>query len=413
MDRLLFLAQRIPYPPDKGEKIRSWNMLRHLAGRYEVHLGCFHDVAEDARHIPRLRELCASVFCPRLVPWRAKLRSLPLLLGNKPLTIGYFAHRELRRWVKATLAAERPSHVFVFASSMAPYAMSYRAGFHVLDMVDVDSDKWRQYAATKSWPVRAVYEREQRTLLEFERTAARTFDATLLVSRAESELFRALAPETAARVHTVPNGIDAEFFDPARNYPDPFPPGGPRAVFTGAMDYWPNVQAVGWFVAEVMPALRKRWPGFEFVIVGHNPVPAVQRLGAAPGVVVTGPVPDTRPFLKHADVVVAPLKIARGTQNKVLEAMAMARPVIATPEATQGSEATLGRELLVASSADEFVRCIDSVLSGERTGMGSQARERVLGDCQWKFDLLDAIMDGRAASVPTAASARNPHVQQG
>jgi sugar transferase (PEP-CTERM/EpsH1 system associated) len=389
MERLLFLAQRIPYPPDKGEKIRAWNMLRHLCGRYEVHLGCFYDNPEDARHIPLLREMCASVGCPRLIPWRAKLRSLALLAGSKPLTIGYFADARLRRWVAATLATERPSRVFVFASSMAPYVHDYRG-------------KWRQYAATKSWPARAIYEREHRTLLAFERRIARAFDATLLVSEAESDLFRALAPESASRIHTVPNGIDADYFDPSHAHPDPFAGPGPRVVFTGAMDYWPNVQGVLWFASEIMPILRKRWPDLEFVIVGHHPVPAVRRLATAHGIVVTGRVADVRPYLQHADAVVAPLRIARGTQNKVLEAMAMARPVIATPEAVQGVAASARRDLLVASGADEFARSVDAVLSGQEGGLGASARERVLRDCRWKFDVLDGIMAARTETLMAA-----------
>jgi sugar transferase (PEP-CTERM/EpsH1 system associated) len=392
MQSLLFLSQRIPYPPDKGEKIRAWNILRHLVERYDVHLGCFHDRAEDAQYIPHLEALCASVCCPRLVPWRATIKSLARLPSDDPLTIGYFANRRLRRWVDSTLAARRISHVFVFASSMAPYVADHRGAFRVLDMVDVDSDKWQQYAPTRPWPMRAIYEREHRTLLNFERRIVGAFDATLFVSRAEADLFRSLAPEVAARIHTVPNGVDVNYFDASGDYVNPYNGRGPHVVFTGAMDYWPNVQAVQWFATEVTPALRQRWADLEFAIVGHNPVSAVRRLAAFPGITVTGRVPDVRPYLKYADVVVAPLKIARGTQNKVLEAMAMARPVIATPEALQGVTACVGQELLVARTADEFVQHVSAVLSGEHAGMGSRARERVARDSLWKFEMLDEIM---------------------
>ena len=401
MEPLLFLAQRIPYPPEKGEKIRAWRIFQHLAQRYEMHLGCLYDTPGDARHIPFVEGLCASFCCPRLVPWRAKLGSLARLARGEPLTLGYFENAALRRWVEAVLAAHRPPQVFVFSSAMASYVRHYHDGIRVLDMVDVDSDKWRQYAATKRWPLGAIYEREHRTLFAFERAVACEFDATLLVSRSEAALFRSLAPE-ADRVHVMTNGVDLDAYDPRRAYADPYPRRAPRVVFTGAMDYWPNVQAVGWFVAEIMPLLRQRRPNLEFIIVGLNPAPAVRRLASVPGVTVTGRVADVRPYLQHADAVVAPLRIARGVQNKVLEAMAMAKPVVATPDACQGIAATHGSDLLVAATAVDFAACVESVLAGAAPQLGRSARERILRDYRWNFDVLDAIMAG-GTQRPAAA----------
>jgi len=402
MAHLLFLSHRIPYPPEKGDKIRAWRILQHLAWRYELHLGCLHDAVEDAEHIPFLERLCVSVCCPRLVPWQAKLRCLPRLAGGDPLTLGYFANASLQHWVEATLRTYCPQAVFVFSSAMAAYVRHYHDGVRILDMVDVDSDKWRQYAATQSWPLSALYGREWRTLLAFERAIARDFDATLLVSEAETALFRSLAPESAARILTLPNGIDTEYFDPGHDYPDPYCGKGPVVVFTGAMDYWPNVQAVGWFSAEVMPILRGRFPDLQFFIVGINPAPAVRRLASEPGVTVTGRVADVRPYLKHASVVVAPLKIARGVQNKVLEAMAMGKPVVATPEACQGIAATPGSELETAASAVEFASRIESILAGQAPDLGLRARARIVRHYQWNFDLLDGIMEA-PIHAPAAA----------
>ena len=392
MEPLLFLSQRIPYPPEKGEKIRAWRILQHLAGRFQIHLGCLHDDPDDAQHIAFLRGVCADVCCPPLVPWRAKLRSLGGMARGEPLTLGYFDDAALRHWVDETLRAHRPGRIFVFSSAMAPYVRDARAGIRVLDMVDVDSDKWRQYAATRPWPLSALYEREHRTLLAFERLIAREFDATLLVSRAETQLFQSLAPEAAGRVHTMTNGIDAAYFDPARVYQNPYPRRAPIVVFTGAMDYWPNVQAVTWFAAEVMPALRERRPDLEFFIVGLNPAPAVRRLAERPGITVTGRVPDVRPYLSHANVVVAPLRIARGVQNKVLEAMAMAKPVVVTPDACQGIAAAPGTEFLVAATAADFTTAVAAVLDGKGAVLGARARERIVRDYQWNFDRLDGIM---------------------
>ena len=296
MEQLLFLTQRIPYPPDKGDKIRAWQILSHFAKSYRVHLGCFCDDPADLRHVPFLEGVCASLCCRTLSPKRAKLKSLANLGSGKPLTLGYFADAALRQWVDATVAANRPSRIFVFCSAMAPYALPHRAAIRILDMVDVDSDKWRQYAATKAWPASAIYARESRTLLAFERKIAGEFDATLLVSRAEADLFKRLAPELAARVMALPNGVDAAHFDPGRPYADPYPAGVRALCYTGAMDYWPNVDAVTWFAERVMPLLTARAPGLEFWIVGANPAPAVERLARLPAVRVTGRVDDVRPY---------------------------------------------------------------------------------------------------------------------
>jgi sugar transferase (PEP-CTERM/EpsH1 system associated) len=394
MDHLLFLTQRIPYPPDKGDKIRSWRILQHLARRYHVHLGCFYDAPEDAAHIAFLETVCASLCCLRLRPALARLRSLKALAHGEALTLGYFDDARLRQWVDRTMRAHAPAQIFVFCSAVAPYVLDHRAGRRIIDLVDVDSEKWRQYAATRPFPLSAVYAREGRRLLAFERSAAAAFDATLLASAAEADLFRRLAPEAAVRVRAMPNGIDAAYFRPDHDHPNPFPRPCPVIVFTGSMDYWPNIQAATWFAREAMPLLRRRRPNAEFWIVGANPVAAVRALAGANGVVVTGRVDDIRPYLHHAAAAVAPLSIARGVLNKVLEAMAMAKPVVATPEACEGIEAAPGDSLLVARTAPEFADRLDAVLAGTHDDLGARARHCVLAQHRWDFGVLDAMMGG-------------------
>jgi sugar transferase (PEP-CTERM/EpsH1 system associated) len=401
MEPLLFLSHRVPYPPEKGEKIRAWHILQHLAQRYAVHLGCLHDDPADAQHIPFLRSICADLCCVPLAPRRAKLRSLARLGSGSALTLGYFEDGALRRWVESTLRAARPRRVFVFSSGMADYVRDYGAGIRILDMVDVDSDKWRQYAETSIWPFSAIYAREHRTLLAFERSCARAFDATLLVSPVETALFRSLAPEAAGRIHTVTNGVDIDYFDPRRECANPYP-GAPAIVFTGAMDYWPNIEGVTWFATAILPRLRARRSDLAFFIVGINPAPAVRRLAGLPGVTVTGRVADILPYLRHAAAVVAPLRIARGTQNKVLEAMAMARPVIATREAAQGITAAEGQDFLVAGTAEDFAAQVETVLAGGAPDLGHRARERILRDHRWNFDTLDRIMAGETEALLAA-----------
>jgi sugar transferase (PEP-CTERM/EpsH1 system associated) len=278
----------------------------------------------------------------------------------------------------------------------------------VLDLVDVDTEKWRAYAATARLPMRAVWAREARTLLAFERRAALEFDHTLLVSAEEARRFAELAPESAARIGHVDNGVDLARFDPARAWPNPYAPDAPPAiVFTGSMGYRPNVEAVAWFAERVMPLLAARGIAVGFHIVGANPAPAVQALARLPGITVTGAVPEVQPFLAHAAVAVAPLQIARGIQNKVLEAMAMACPVIASPEAFEGVRATPGRDLLVAATPEETAGRVAEVLAGAHPGLGAAARAAVLRGHDWSATLraLDALLPTRPGDAPRLAAA--------
>ncbi len=389
MRDLLFLCHRLPYPPEKGEKIRAWHMLRHLSRTHRLHVGCFIDDPADWTHVPFLRSLCADLAC---FPFDRNAQRLRGLLGfrpGRPLTLDYFHDRRLSRWVDRTLREQPIQDVFVFSSAMAPYAM-HRAvpGGRVLDMVDVDSEKWRAYAAQCRGPRKAVWGREARTLLAFERRAAAAFDRTLFVSRDEWLRFTAVAPECATRTGWLENGVDAARFSPEYDLPDPFAVARPRIVFTGTMDYWPNADAVLWFAREVMPTLRGRTQAPSFHIVGANPGRELLRLAeSAPDVFVTGRVADTRPYIAHADVVVAPLRIARGIQNKVLEAMAMARPVVASPQAFEGVRAEPGTDLLVADGAEAMAAAVADVLDGRQPGLGRAARSAVERRYEWAATL--------------------------
>jgi sugar transferase (PEP-CTERM/EpsH1 system associated) len=392
MKDLLFLAHRIPYPPDKGDKIRAWNVLKHLAGRYRVHLATFIDAPEDIAWIPHLQRICASVVWRNLSPRRARLRSLAGLLNRAPLTQFYFGDRQLHQAVEQLAAAHEPALVYVFSSAMAPYVPDRPGARVILDMVDVDSEKWRQYAGTRGGPSRVIYRREGRMLLALERRAAARADAVVLVSRAEAELFAALVPEAAAHTHSVGNGVDVAYFDPARMFPNPLG-ARPAIVFTGMMDYRPNVEAMVWFVQQVMPQLRAPAAAPCLWIVGANPSRAVRAL-AGSDVRVTGRVPDVRPYLKHARVAVAPLQIGRGVQNKVLEAMAMGLPVVVTPQAREGLDAC-DDELLTAATPADFSTAIADVLGGVVGPIGARARARVVRDYDWTASLrgLDRLIE--------------------
>ena len=387
MQDLLLLIHRIPYPPNKGDKIRSYNLLKHLARDYRVHLATFVDDADDWQYVPKVEAMCASSHFAALKPLLARVRSLGALVKNRSLSLDYYQDAGLQRWVDQTVAAHAIKRVLVFSSAMAQYADKYRDARRVIDFCDVDSDKWRQYADKKSWPMSWLYRHEARQLLRYERQVASQYDASLFVSNPEADLFRQLAPESVERIGHFSNGVDTEYFSPEHALVSPYAPGERALVFTGAMDYWPNVDAVQWFCDEVFPTLRRNDPELRFYIVGSRPAPQVQALAQAPGVTVTGTVPDVRPYIRHARVAVAPLRIARGIQNKVLEAMAMATPVVVSPQALEGIAAEPGRELLLASDAAGFADAVAQLLARAGNDMGLAARARVEHHYSWPSNL--------------------------
>lgn len=399
MQDLLFIAHRIPYPPDKGEKIRGLNLLKHLSKSYRIHLGCLMEAPEDPGHLETLREWCATVGGFPIDKRRQKIAALLRARPGRPLMLDYYRQPGLQRWVDDTMARTAMAITYVYSVAMMPYAENARVprarrGRLILDAQDIDSEKWGTYAGTAAFPMRHVWQREARTLLAYERHAAMACEATLFVSPQEAGRFAELAPETHDRLHAVENGVDLDRFSPTAAYDAPFKTAGPHLVFTGNMDYWPNADAVAWFAADVMPLLRAARPTIELHVVGANPGPETLRLATLPGVTVTGRVPDVRPYVAHADVCVAPLRIARGIQNKVLEAMAMARPVVASPQAYEGVRAMAGRDLLVADGAADTCTTIGSVLDGAHPGLGEAGRRAVEAGYAWSATLerLDDIL---------------------
>lgn len=406
MEPLLFLVHRIPFPPNKGDKIRSFNLLRHLSRRFRVHVGAFVDDAADWHHREELQDYCASLFLQPLHPLRARLRSLGALLNGLPLTVPYYRDEAMARWVAGVLEGG-VARVLVFSAAMAQYLPANAADRHVvIDFVDVDSDKWAQYAGRHRFPMNWMYRREARTLLAHERRLALGARAAVFVSEEEAALFRRLAPETAARVHAIDNGVDTDYFSPHRDYPDPYPPGSLNLVFTGAMDYWANVDAVQFFAESVFPRVRLEVPDARFSVVGARPTAAVRRLGTQPGVVVTGAVRDIRPWLAHARAAVAPMRIARGVQNKVLEAFAMARPVVATSRAMEGLQADPDLPWPVSDDPDGLARCCIELLRGPAgDDLGRRARDLVCDRYSWQehADRLADLMEGKPPPVSPSA----------
>ena len=407
MANLLYLVHRIPYPPNKGDKVRSYHILKHLAARHRVFLGTFADDPDDLQHVARLRELCAELRVIELSPRLARLRSVSGFAANEPLSVAYYRNAELARWVDSTLAKEAIDACIVFSSAMAQYVAGADAPRTVLiDFVDVDSAKWAQYANSRWWPLSWVYRREGSRLLAFERAAADRATRAFFVTDAEADLFRRLAPGCVGRIETIGNGVDTEQYAPSQALPSPFAAGSLPVVFTGAMDYWPNVDGVRWFAEEVLPRVLDALPNAHFTIVGMRPTAAVKALASA-RVTVTGTVPDVRPYLQHAAVVVAPLRVARGIQNKILEAMAMARPVVATDACGAGIDAVNGRHFVTAHDAATMADAVVSLLrDGEAARMmGNAARARIVARYTWaaQLRLLEEALAPATLSAAAAA----------
>ena len=390
MRNLLYLVHRLPYPPNKGDKVRSYHLLKHLTRSHRVFLGTFIDDPADAAWLDTVQALCPDLHVARLNPRLAKLRSLGGLLTGQALSLGYYENAELRAWVRGVATTHAIDATVIFSSVMAQFVdgVPELAGVPMLvDFVDVDSAKWTQYAPNHRWPMSWLYQREGERLLAFERSVAVQARRSFFVTDKETALFVQHAPEAAARVEAISNGVDAEFFSPDPTRASPFQT--PHTlVFTGAMDYWPNIDAVCWFVQAVLPGILTTWPDLRFYIVGRSPAPAVLAL-ASDAVVVTGTVDDVRPYLQFADVVVAPLRVARGIQNKILEAMAMGRPVVAASHCVEAIDTRSDADLLPATTADDFIKAIAKLLHEPATAkaVGEAGRTCVQQAYSWDAHL--------------------------
>jgi sugar transferase (PEP-CTERM/EpsH1 system associated) len=386
MPEILFLVHRAPWPPDRGDRIRSWHMFEALAKLAPVHVAALADNQADAALAnEKMAPLCKSL----AIEVRKVSRPIALtqaVLTGDPVSNRLFRSAALARHVDALIRQGGISHIVAFSGQMAQYIPARFDGPVLMDFVDVDSAKFATYAEQdKRQPLHWVHQREARVLAAYEADVARRVGASLFVSDAEAALFRSQSGLGADKVRAVGNGIDTERFDPAIPL-EPVEAGeGPLAVFTGQMDYRPNIDAVRWFASDILPLVRKRQPQTRFAIVGRAPTDEVRALEALPGVTVTGEVADVRPWLAAADAVVAPLLLARGVQNKLLEAMAMARPVVASAAAATGIDAVPGEHLFVADGAEAMADAVCTLFDDRNVAakMGQAGRARMIARYGW------------------------------
>jgi len=353
-----------------------------------VYLGAFVDDPEDWAYATKLEDLCEGLCLIKLNPKRARIKSLFALIKSQPLSLPYYSSKKMNRWVNSVLSQNNIERIVVYSAVMAQFVVGEKSSrcTTIADMVDVDSEKWREYSQQKTFPMSWVYRREADYLLNYEKYIADSFHHSLFVSRAEAAKFLELSPESAGRVDSYSNGVDTEYFSPDHTYQSPYKKDEKILVFTGAMDYWPNIDAVSWFAETVFPQILHENPKIQFYIVGSNPSAQVQQLAELPGVVVTGRVEDVRPYLNYAVCALAPMRIARGIQNKVLEAMAMALPVIVSEAGLEGIEAEHGRDVFIAKQTKDYVDFVRDIFS-KKNNIGSVARVHVKKNFNWSNNL--------------------------
>jgi sugar transferase (PEP-CTERM/EpsH1 system associated) len=356
--KILFLAHRIPYPPDKGEKIRAFHELKFLGARHTVDLYCFADSEAEAGQQTVLRDYCRRMYVETRSPMKKAAGAARSFLRREPLSCGFFFSSKFQAEVLRTLATETYDVIFVYCSSMAQYVPWPRTTPVVMDFVDIDSAKWSQYAKRSRPPLSWVYAREARTLAAYEERWARVSSSTMVTTRQEAALLRG---EGIPPVEVVSNGVEIPAAQDVK-VPEAIRASQPFALFVGTMDYLPNIDAVEYFAEEILPRIRERHPELSFLIVGRNPSNRVRKLGRKPGVVVTGSVPDVAVYLASCTAVVAPFRIAQGIQNKLLEALAVSKPIVSTSGPAAAIGAKHGETLLVADTAKDFAAAVMALL---------------------------------------------------
>ncbi|HWP45691.1 MAG TPA: TIGR03087 family PEP-CTERM/XrtA system glycosyltransferase [Candidatus Limnocylindrales bacterium] len=401
--KILFIAHRIPYPPNKGDKIRSFNEIKYLSERHSISLMCLADEASDLTYKDELKKYCENVEVVFLNKRYARLKSLISLPLGKPLSLPYFFSKTLQQKIDRELRDNSYDLIFVFSSAMAQYVLPVCHIPKIMDFVDVDSEKWLQYARYTPFPFSAIYKLEGKRLRDYEKFIAQQFQQSIFVSESEANLFRSFfgpvgatstSSDSIPAISAISNGLDYHYFKPMPEHRE-----AASLVFTGAMDYLANVDGVLYFRNEILPRIKKEIPEVRFYIVGMNPVRKIRRLEKEDqNIVVTGFVKDTRQYLSKATVFVAPLRIARGIQNKVLEAMAMGIPVVATSVAFDGIKAIPGEALFVEDDPQEFaskvIRLIKDPLLREKISL--RARETIEAQYDWTQSMnhLEEILKG-------------------
>ena len=387
--RIFFIGQRVPFPPDRGDKITTYNEIRHLSTKHEVHVFCLADGRRDLDNIPGLRRYAKSVTAVPVVGWASKLRALDAMLAGKPLSVAAFNEAKLHDAVTRKFSELQPDLIIVYSCNVAQYAEHFPQVPRIMQFAELDSSRWGQFARRSRLPMRWVYALEERRFFAYERHIARSFSHALVCTAAEQRDFERLIP--GAPVSLVGNGVDLDYFCSTGVAKRPG-----SIVFTGVIDYFPNIDAVVWFCDEVLPIVQQQIPGAGLTICGSRPAAAVRRLAKRRGVTVTGRVPDMRPYMDEAELFIAPMRMARGIQNKLLEALAMGLPCVASQTAARGTVVQDGEGILAADDPEVFAEHVVRLLrdGAFRAAMASKARATAEANYRWEAQLtrLDQVI---------------------
>lgn len=445
--KILYLSHRIPYPPNKGDKIRSFNEIKYLSKNHEIHLACLADETTDLKYENTLKTYCAKTAVVKMNKTFSKIKSLTALTNGTPMTVKYFYSKTLQSTINQWILSENYNAIICFSSPMAEYVFRskpfwtekaqgtrrkaqgqqeaetnptshhpnsklkiHNSELHrrptfkiknsklkitkppapslIIDFCDLDSDKWAQYADRSSFPQNLIYRRESRQLLAYEKKVNQTFDHTIFVSQSEANLFSNLYP-TAKNITVIPNGVDTTYFDPNLKFKIEHSKlkiaKSEILLFSGAMDYHANIDAVTWFTSQIFPLIKEVFPNAQFYIVGSNPNPDVKALANDKDIHVTGYVKDIRPYYQATDLCVVPIRLARGIQNKVLEAMAMEKPIVSTSQAGQGIDAKNRKHLLIEDTPHGFSKAVINLLKDNslKKTLKTNARAFVENNYNW------------------------------
>jgi sugar transferase (PEP-CTERM/EpsH1 system associated) len=387
--RMFFVCQRVPFPPDRGDKITTFNEIRHLSTKHQVHIFCLADGKRDLNNIPGLRPYAQSVTAVPVNGWKSKVRALEALFAGGPLSVAAFNEVKLHDAIREKFAELRPDLIMIYSCNVAQYAEHFPQVPRIMQFAELDSSRWGQFARRSPPPLRWVYAIEKQRFFAYEQHIAHTFSHALVCTAAEQSDFERLIP--GAPISLVGNGVDLDHF---RSKGIAKQPGS--IIFTGVMDYFPNVDAVVWFCDEVLPLVQRQILEAALTICGSRPVAAVRRLAKRRGITVTGRVPDTRPYMDKAELFVAPMRMARGIQNKLLEALAMGLPCIASCAATRGAAIPEGVGILTADDPENFAERVVCLLrdGAFRAKMAHKARAAVEQNYRWETQLarLDLVV---------------------
>ncbi len=406
------LTHRLPYPPDRGDRIRSFNLLKVLASRYDVSIACTSEETVWLQHHQLLSTMAKNVAIYPISPTFSKLKIPGALLRGQAITPQWHYRQGLADTIAQWHQKDPFDAVLTFCTGMAQYTKALMQSieglpipYHILDLVDVDSVKWKSYAKQAMAPKKWIYAAEAKNLRKIEACQENPYDAITVVSQAEAETYQQHVTKND-KLHVVGNGVDFKYFgeQPPAKEEKQF-----NIIFVGVLNYLPNAQCIEWFVHNVMKPLRQRNPRVVFQVVGRHPTSKINDLGKIPGVEIIGSVPDVRQYLADASLVIAPLRIARGIQNKVLEAMSSQRTVVCSPAAAQGIKAEDGKHFFLADKPNQWVDTIDQLLKDpkQRQAVGQAAREQVIQQYSWQqaLDPMIQLIENRTKKKPQNESA--------